>query len=308
MLPRVNPGDEEQFRAAAFAYLERLAARSGGLVRRQDLEAFVFDGRRIPLVSRQRGIWRPAGFRAAVSILTTFAPNPERRPYDDAIGPDGYPRYKWQGSDPSAWDNVSLRRAMEARTPLIWFVGVAPGSFDPLFPVWLVREEPESQQFVVALDDVMRAQWSADLALATGFEPTRRYAEVTVRARLHQRVFRGQVLLAYQSQCALCRLRHPELLDAAHIRSDADGGQPIVPNGLAMCAIHHRSFDANLLAVRPDFTIELRADVLEETDGPTLRHALQGLHGELIALPRRRAERPSVELLEERYERFRAAG
>ena len=99
-----------------------------------------------------------------------------------------------------------------------------------------------------------------------------------------------------------------ELLDAAHIKEDADGGEPVVPNGLAMCAIHHRSFDANLLAVRDDFKVELRPDILAETDGPTLRHALQGLQGALILLPRRRAERPNVELLEERYERFRAAG
>jgi putative restriction endonuclease len=299
---------QERFRAAAFAYVERLAQRSGGLVRRAELELFGFEGRSVPLVSRQRGIWRPSGFHAAVSILTTFAANPEARPYDDAIGPDGYPRYKWQGTDPNAWDNVALRQAMESRTPLLWFVGVAPGIFDPLFPVWLVREEPEHHQFVVALDDVMRDQWRDDLALAAGYTPTRRYAELTVRARLHQRVFRGQVLLAYESQCALCRLRHPELLDAAHIKEDADGGEPVVPNGLAMCAIHHRSFDANLLAIRPDFTVELRKDVLAETDGPTLRHALQGLHGALILLPRRRAERPKGEWLEERYERFRAAG
>jgi putative restriction endonuclease len=75
-----------------------------------------------------------------------------------------------------------------------------------------------------------------------------------------------------------------------------------------MCAIHHRAFDAHVLGVSPDYRVEIRPDVLREIDGPTLRHALQGLHGELLTLPKRRAERPSQELLEERYERFRAAG
>jgi putative restriction endonuclease len=75
-----------------------------------------------------------------------------------------------------------------------------------------------------------------------------------------------------------------------------------------MCAIHHRAFDADVLGIRPDFVVEIRSDVLAEHDGPTLQHALQGIHRERITLPRRRSDRPSPELLEERYERFRAAG
>jgi hypothetical protein len=50
--------------------------------------------------------------------------------------------------------------------------------------------------------------------------------------------------------------------------------------------------------VRPDYVVEIRPDVLAEHDGPTLQHALQGLHGEVIGLPRRRSERPSPDLLE----------
>ena len=121
-------------------------------------------------------------------------------------------------------------------------------------------------------------------------------------------MFRDRVLLAYETQCALCRLRHRPLLDAAHIKEDAAGGEPSVSNGLAMCAIHHRAFDADVLAVRPDYRVEIRADVLHEHDGPTLQHALQGLHGTLISLPSRRSERPNTDLLEERYARFLAVG
>lgn len=47
-----------------------------------------------------------------------------------------------------------------------------------------------------------------------------------------------------------------------------------------------------------------RKTPLTETDGPTLRHAIQGLHGQRIILPRRREQHPSVELLATRYERF----
>ena len=94
-------------------------------------------------------------------------------------------------------------------------------------------------------------------------------------------VFRDRVLLAYSLQCALCRLRHPELLDAAHINEDSDGGKPVVPNGVAMCAIHHRSFDKNVLTVRPDYLIDRSA-----ADPPTARARLRRPVG---PLGRRRA-------------------
>jgi putative restriction endonuclease len=105
----------------------------------------------------------------------------------------------------------------------------------------------------------------------------------------------------------LCHLRHTPLLDAAHIKEDRDGGEPIVPNGVAMCAIHHRAFDNAVLGIRPDYIVEIRADVMEEKDGPTLLHALQGLHHADLQLPRSRPAWPRQDLLEERYERFKAA-
>jgi putative restriction endonuclease len=302
-----DPQDRE-LRDAAFRYLDELRARSGGLVIRPDLEAFTYGGIRVPLISRQKGIWKPAHMSAALSILTVYARTPEARPYEDAPGPDGYLRYKWRGDDPNQADNVALRRAMQTQSPVIWFLGVAPGIFEPVYPVWLAAEEHEQQQFVVALDESSRAYWLPSLAGVSDVDPVRRYAEVLVRQRLHQPVFRDRVLLAYQTQCALCRLRHRPLLDAAHIKEDSEGGQPVVPNGLALCAIHHRAFDAHVLTVRPDYRVEVRADVLEETDGPTLTHALQGVHDSLILLPVKRNERPNRELLEERYQLFRAAG
>jgi putative restriction endonuclease len=72
--------------------------------------------------------------------------------------------------------------------------------------------------------------------------------------------------------------------------------------------IHHRAFDSFVLGVRPDYVIEIRRDVLHEVDGPTLQHALQGVHGSSLLVPGRRSARPDAGLLEERYDRFRLAG
>jgi putative restriction endonuclease len=126
-----------------------------------------------------------------------------------------------------------------------------------------------------------------------------------VQRRTGQARFRESVLDAYASRCTLCRLRHRELLDAAHIVSYAEGGTHLVTNGMSMCTIHHRAYDLDILGVRPDGVAEVRADVLEEVDGPMLRHGLQEVHGVRIHLPRSAALRPSAEGLERRYERFR---
>lgn len=307
MLPPVD--DDELLRAAALAHVDDLKRRTGGLVRREDLQNFMFGGARIPLVSSYRGIRKPRQLDAALSILTAYAAKPGDRPYDDRIGADGYPRYKWQGTNAEAADNRALRRAMNMQKPLIWFVGVAPGIFEVVAPVWVVDEDQYNNEFVVALDLEMRSGWNglASSSILEVREDARRYAMRTVQQRLHQRVFRGRVIEAYAERCAVCRLNHVELLDAAHIRPDNRGGQPTVPNGIALCSIHHAGYDNNILGIRPDYVIEIRRDVLEEEDGPTLRHAIQAMHGQSIILPRQRDAQPDKIALEERYELFRKA-
>jgi len=139
---------------------------------------------------------------------------------------------------------------------------------------------------------------------------TRRYVERVTKARLHQRVFRIQVIGAYQGRCAVCRLGHFELLDAAHIIEDGrPGGEPVVPNGLSLCKIHHAAFDNRIVGIRPDLSLHIRQDVLDEIDGPMLRFGLQDLHNHRLEIvPAIRAARPDRARLEERYARFRTAG
>lgn len=137
----------------------------------------------------------------------------------------------------------------------------------------------------------------------------RAYVTATFRRRVHQRAFRDRVIDAYRSQCALCRLRHDELLDAAHIIPDVDPeGDPVVPNGMALCKLHHAAFDSFFLAVRPDYIVEVRRSILDEEDGPMLLHGLKGLHGVTIQVPRRMELRPDPQRLARRWERFKVAG
>ena len=267
---------------------------------------FVFDGERVPLMDIQRGIRKPRGMEAALAIRTTYTAPNAVPPYNDAIGPDGLQRYKYRGDDPDHPENVALRRAFERRLPLIWFVGVAPGLYEPIYPVWVVGDDRDELEFALALDEGQRFVTPGQ----TVDEDSRRYIERLTKARLHQRVFRSQVLLAYDGRCAICRIRHVELLDAAHIIADGKPhGEPVVPNGLSLCKIHHAAFDNSILGIRPDLTLHVRQDILEEVDGWMLKGGIQGVHNTPLAVvPPQKAARPSVERLEERYSEFLAAG
>ena len=140
-----------------------------------------------------------------------------------------------------------------------------------------------------ALDD---AQLLAPAEAAASPE-RRRYAQRLTRLRLHQPVFRSRVLHAYQRRCSICRLRHDELLDAAHILPDGHPrGLPVVPNGLALCKIHHAAYDRDILGVRPDLIVEIRSDILREIDGPMLQHGLQEMAGTRLHVPHSRHSHP----------------
>ena len=260
-----------------------------------------FSGRRVPVIGPQ-GIFKPALMDIPISITTSPS-----GPYEDTIGSDDLLRYRYRGSDPSHRDNVGVRTAMNYALPLAYFHGIVPGRYLAMWPVYVVGDAPEALTFSVAIDDAVHAGLFPESAGSTGgiAEVRREYATSLARRRLHQRAFREFVLRAYRNQCALCRLRHSELLDAAHIVPDTEPeGEPVVQNGIALCRLHHAAFDRFFLAVRPDHIIEVRPDVLEEADGPTLQHAIQGLHGQSIVLPRKSLERPSVEFLAKRYDRF----
>ncbi len=296
---------DDRFRASAFAQLRAIQIRTGGPIRR-DEAGFTFGGRRFRLMDTQQGIYKPAILEAALSIATAYARRPELLPYNDSPGQEGYLRYKWRDdADPNHYTTRSLRVALQRQLPLIWFHGIAPGLYQPVSPVWLVAEEPAERQFVVALDDVQRESWLS--AEVVDLASRRHYAKSVTWARVHQPVFRARVLHAYESRCAICRLRYHQLLDAAHIKPDAEGGEPIVPNGISLCKLHHSAYDSNLMGIDPDYRVQVRPDVLDESDGPTLRHSIQEIHDSKLNLPRQRAARPDRNLLAERFEAFREA-
>jgi len=293
-------------RLAAFRFLEEQVRTHGEVLSRTLLASgFAFDGTRVPLLSPQ-GIFKPAIMDLPLSITTSPPVEGQVRPYEDQVRSDGL-LYKYRGTDPQHRDNVGLRNAMQAQVPLVYFHGVVPSQYLAAWPVYIVGDDPRSLTFTVQVDEP--SSLAGGEFVMRDADARRSYQLRLTVQRLHQAEFRERVLRAYRETCAVCSLRHAELLDAAHILPDTHPrGEPIVPNGLALCKLHHAAFDSNLIGIRPDLVIEVRSSVLEEIDGPMLKHGLQGAHGQALIVPERLHLRPRSDFLEERYETFRQAG
>lgn len=306
-----EPGQDldGRVRMAAFGFLEQQTDLHGEVLSREILATgFIFEDHRVPFLGPQ-GIFKPAILpEIPLSITTVPVVEGRERPYDDGMDEEGMLRYRYRGTDPEHRDNVGLRLAINRKTPLVYLFGVVPGKYMPHWPVFIVGDDPRTLSFTVAMDDRLLLSMSDRPVTDTGEEGRRTYITRLTRQRMHQQLFRQRVLRAYREQCAICRLRHEELLDAAHILPDSHPlGTPVVPNGLALCKLHHAAFDKNVLGIRPDLTVEIRLDVLEEADGPMLKHGLQGFQGIHLVLPRHPSLHPKPEFLEERYQIFRKA-
>jgi len=53
----------------------------------------------------------------------------------------------------------------------------------------------------------------------------------------------------------------------------------VIPNGLALCKLHHAAFDRYLIGVTPELEVTVRLDVVEEIDGPMLQHRVDCIPG-----------------------------
>jgi putative restriction endonuclease len=273
-------------RLRAFEFLEAQTRLHGDVLLKRVLErGFDYQGQRVPLIAPQ-GIFTPKACALPLSICTAPPNLRKPRPYDDELGEDGIIRYRYRGTDPHHRDNVGLRTAMQQGTPLVYLFGVVPGEYCPVWPVYICGDNPASLTFQMAVDDkrqIDQPQW----IIKDAAEPKRQYITVETQRRLHQRSFRERVLRAYMERCAICRLQHPELLEASHILPDGHPlGEPIIPNGLALCKLHHAAFDLNIIGIRPDHVVEVREDILKEHDGPMLRHGIQEVQGQKIWVPR----------------------
>ena len=132
-------------------------------------------------------------------------------------------------------------------------------------------------------DDILRS-----VGIDVGFEHVRR--------RSRDSAFSRAVLDAYGEQCAVCRFSvrlHGTLLalDAAHIRWHKAGGpdRDKISNGLSLCALHHRLFDAGAFTLSPEYTVM----TAPAARGPGRDHALEQFSHREILLPQKTGDYPA---------------
>jgi putative restriction endonuclease len=256
-----------------------------------------FDGPfgRIPLIT-MRGIWNPRQLEHTLSITSTL-----NGPYADTWLSQETFEYSYQGQSGLAGDNTKLRLAMQDRIPMIYLQQISVGKYLPIYPVYVIGDNTEKRTFTVSVEST--ADFTPVESLFS--ENIRDYKEQITRRRLHQPRFRAEVILAYSTACAICRLKHVELLDAAHIVPDSEpNGLARVPNGMALCKIHHAAYDSNVMGISPDFQVQVRRDIMLETDGPMLKNGIQAMHGTLISTPKLTQLKPDKDALAWRFERF----
>jgi len=305
----------DPIRLAAFRTIREMIAFKPH-VTAQDLSAgFYFEGRRHAFLNQQQGIFKPAAMSHLLSIRTVYPRQGGRIWYDDqrTVHEQIYKgidvvRYSFMRENPNSAQNQWLRQAMLEGVPIIYFLGVAPGTYLPILPTYIVDWDAASLSAGVAFGvDAASAQPSSPFeAMAPALE--RQYALREVKQRLHQSTFREAVLQAYDGRCALSGLPESLLIDAAHIISDKDErlGQPVVPNGLPLSKIHHAAFDSHLIGIDPDYSVHVSERLLAQKDGPMLE-AIKQLNGRSILLPSRMRDRPDRDRLAQRFEAFKEA-
>ena len=234
---------ERIFRESLFNRVSELANTHDGMLSRQELSEFVYDGEIVRLIDPQGGIWNPgASWTASPALSATLSINTTLSGiYDDQEVADGLWRYDYQSGGVEG-KNTKLRKAWELQLPIIWFRQQEIGRRYVPYLVYVVDDFPELGYCLISPD------LSLSLAIKTGDEIQKRYALREMKQRLHQPAFRAKVLSAYGVRCAVCNLQMGALLEGAHITPDSDPNSSTkVNNGICLCKIHHSAYDATIL-------------------------------------------------------------
>lgn len=135
-----------------------------------------------------------------------------------------------------------------------------------------------------------------DLTLAS-VSSDRKVAVTNVKKKIRDNSFKSRVLTSYSNTCAFCGLQL-KLIDAAHIIPVQHDGTDETSNGISLCALHHRSYDRNLVTFNDEYQILVNENQIRKLSEKGLDGGfdsfLRGLRA-IIHLPPTISDRPHVE-------------
>lgn len=82
-----------------------------------------------------------------------------------------------------------------------------------------------------------------------------------VRKKLRDNSFKKRIQVAYSCKCAFCGIQL-KLIDAAHIIPVEAAGNDATNNGIALCALHHRAYDKNLVTFTDNYKNVLNTETI----------------------------------------------
>jgi len=123
-----------------------------------------------------------------------------------------------------------------------------------------------------------------------GVAPPRYGEPVAVRPRLGQGSFRVLVTDAYDRRCTVTGERVLPVLEAAHVRPYAEGGDHRIDNGVLLRSDLHTLLDRGYVTVTQDYRLEVSGHIRDEFENGRDYYAL---HGHRLRLP----DRPDQKLL-----------
>jgi len=113
-------------------------------------------------------------------------------------------------------------------------------------------------------------------------QPPRYGTETLIRPRLGQGAFRLVVTDAYHRRCAVTGERVLPVLEAAHVRPYAEGGEHWVDNGVLLRSDLHILFDRGYLTLTPEKIVEISPRIRDEFENGREYYAL---HGKTLTQP-----------------------
>ncbi|MBD3322374.1 MAG: restriction endonuclease [Chitinivibrionales bacterium] len=225
-------------------------------------------------------------------LLRQFGPS--RRSY--------HPEYPfWRLQNDGIWElenaeSVELRKGQtDAKKSELLSHDVSGGFPRPIYEL-LSRDKAFIAEIARdILDQNFPTSMHDDLLQAVGLDLDR---QVISRAK-RDPDFRNRVMTAYEYRCAVCgfdvRLGSSQLgVEAAHIKWHQAGGPDVVPNGLALCSLHHKLFDRGVFTVSK----ELQIQVSEHAHGTSgFEEWLLAFHGKQLRAPQRPDYYPKADFL-----------
>lgn len=113
--------------------------------------------------------------------------------------------------------------------------------------------------------------------------------------RTGQQAFKVMVLEAYERRCAVTSGKVLPVLEAAHIRPFAQGGEHDIANGILLRSDVHALFDLGYLTITPDLKVRASRRLKDDFDNG---NDYRRLDGHVVHVPRSRRQQPDRRLLE----------